>query len=54
MVSLRPWRSVEYDDEGIATIVVNDRDLINFPLFMHHVIQDRIGMDMGFFKVSIV
>ena len=51
MASL-PWRSVE-NNEGVNTVVVNDEDISDFPMFMHCILYEKIGLDKGFFKVSL-
>lgn len=48
----RPWLSVEEDGEGTTVVLVKESHLLDFPKFMKHIIEDKIGLDKGVFKVS--
>lgn len=47
-----PWLSVEEDGEGTTRVLVEERHLLDFPKFMKDVIDAKIGLEKGVFKVS--
>ncbi|KAJ1521802.1 hypothetical protein ONE63_003437 [Megalurothrips usitatus] len=49
-----PWMKVEIDEIGGETLLVEEKHLTNFPKFMQYVINQKIGMSKGYFKIVIV
>lgn len=47
------WSSIDTDTKsGAATVLVKDEHLKDFPAFMNQILQNKIGLDVGFFKVN--
>lgn len=48
----RAWKNVERDfEKKFATVVVDDENLKDFPKFMRDILEEKIGLEEGFFKV---
>ncbi|KAJ1521800.1 hypothetical protein ONE63_003435 [Megalurothrips usitatus] len=45
------WTDVKLDPGGVPTVFVTDDHMRDFPKFMDHVIREKIGIEMGCFKV---